>query len=60
MNAQIFILLIAGVTIIRFVKGIFSKNKQQDAKEEINGFFLQSITTVVLFLVIYGVLNIIG
>jgi hypothetical protein len=60
MNAQIFILLIAGVAIIRFVKGIFSKNKQQDIKEEINGFFLQSITTVVLFLVIYGVLNIIG
>jgi glycerol uptake facilitator-like aquaporin len=57
MNAQIFILLIAGVSIIRLVKGIFSKTKPS-IKDEVNDFFSQSIATVVLFLVIYGVLNI--
>jgi hypothetical protein len=58
MNTQIFILLIAAVAIIRFVKGIFSKNKQQDIKEEVNGFFTQSIVTIVAFLIINGVMNI--
>jgi len=57
MNTQIFILLIVGVAIIRFVKGIFLKTKPS-MKDEVDAFFFQSVATVVLFLIINGVVSI--
>ena len=57
MSTQIFILLIAGVAIIRFVKGIFSKTKPS-IKDEVDAFFFQSIATVVFFLIFNGVVSI--
>ena len=58
MSTQIFMMLIIGVSIIRFFKGIFNK-KQTQFKEEVAGFLLHvtiapkiKIAITVVFIVV--------
>lgn len=57
MNTQVFILLIAIVAIIRFFKGITSRNKEINVSDEINSFVTQTVVTLVLYIIIYGVIS---
>ena len=51
MNAQIFITLIAVVSVIRFIKGYMTRKREFNFEDEVNGFFAH--TTVVFG--VYGV-----
>ena len=53
MNAQIFMMLIVGVSIIRFFKGFKNRKKEFNVNEEVNGFFIHLITTFA----IYGIIT---
>jgi len=57
MNTQVFILLIAIVAIIRFFKGITSRNKEINVSDEINSFVTQAVVTLVFYVIIYGVIT---
>jgi hypothetical protein len=51
MNAQIFMTLIAVVSVIRFIKGMATRKREFNFETEVNGFFAH--TTVVFG--IYGI-----
>jgi hypothetical protein len=51
MNAQIFITLIAVVSVIRFIKGRATRKREFNFETEVNGFFTH--TTVVFG--VYGI-----
>ena len=51
MNAQIFMTLIAVVSVIRFIKGRATRKREFNLDNEVNGFFTH--TTVVFG--IYGI-----
>ena len=57
MNTQVFVLLIAIVAIIRFFKGITSRNREINVSDEINSFVTQTIVTLVFYVMIYGVIT---
>lgn len=57
MNTQVFILLIAIVAIIRFFKGITSRNREINVSDEINSFVTQAVVTLVFYIIIYGVIT---
>lgn len=57
MNTQVFILLIAIVAIVRFFKGITSRNKEINVSDEINSFVTQAVVTLVFYVIIYGVIT---
>ena len=57
MNTQVFILLIVIVAIIRFFKGITSRNREINVSDEINSFVTQTIVTLVFYVMIYGVIT---
>jgi hypothetical protein len=51
MNAQIFMMLIAVVSVIRFIKGMATRKREFNFEKEVNGFFTH--TTVVFG--VYGI-----
>jgi len=55
MSTQIFMMLIIGVSIIRFFKGIFNK-KQTQFKEEVAGFLLHVTIVGIVYIIIYFIL----
>ncbi len=55
MNAQIFMMLIVGVSIIRFFKGIFNKEQTQ-FKEEVAGFLLHVTIVSIVYIIVYFIL----
>ena len=55
MNAQIFMMLSVGVSIIRFFKGIFNKEQTQ-FKEEVAGFLLHVTIVSIVYIIVYFIL----
>ena len=53
MNAQIFMMLIVGVSIIRFFKGFKNRKKEFNFNDEMNEFFVHLVVTFI----IYGVIT---
>ena len=53
MNAQIFMMLIAAVSITRFFKGFKNRKNEFDFADEVNGFVTQSIVTIVVYMIVY-------
>lgn len=57
MNAQIFMMLIVGVSIIRFFKGYATRKKEFDFNDEVNGFTTHLIVVFVIYMIVYLVLS---
>lgn len=59
MNTQIFILsLFTTVSIVRFIKGYITRNREFNFTDEVNGFITHTIVLGVVFFVIFGVVSI--
>jgi hypothetical protein len=59
MNTQIFILsLFTIVSIVSFIKGYFTRNREFNFVDEINGTIAHTVVLGVVFLVVFGVVSI--
>lgn len=59
MSTQIFILsLFTTVSIVRFIKGYITRNREFNFNDEVNGFITHTIVLGVVFFVIFGVVSI--
>ena len=59
MSTQIFILsLFTTVSIVRFIKGYITRNREFNFVDEVNGTIAHTVVLGVVFLVIFGVVSI--
>ena len=59
MSTQIFILsLFTTVSIVRFIKGYITRNREFNFNDEVNGFITHTIVLGVVFFVVFGVVSI--
>jgi hypothetical protein len=59
MSTQIFILsLFTTVSIVRFVKGYITRNREFNFIDEVNGTITHTVVLGAVFLVIFGVVSI--
>lgn len=58
MNAQIFMMLIAGVSIIRFFKGYVTRKREFDIVNEVSGFIAHLFVVFAVYGIVYLIVNI--
>lgn len=53
MNTQVFMFLITIVLVINLFKGFKNRNNEFNLYDEISGFFIQSIVTIAVYMIVY-------